>query len=233
MLKPSNYNYNAVTRDMFTHLPTKQDYQTKNTIYGVYPCTGSICCINERSSRTISDLTNDERIQFKTIIAHMSEKAKDIYKISLAERNLKEIENLTVDDIIKNRLIQLPKLVIQELPSKGELYNAMNVLFALLIKESYNFTQPTRWAIIKFITLARLDPLLDKVQNKSTFAIGHAESFRGVYDSFQAASRCAFFDTSLEINESESYIPVFAFSAKDLKPLALSPELEAECPFND
>lgn len=218
MLKPTNYNYNATTRCMFTQLPTEQNHQFADTV----------CCpsYTKCSSRTIAYLPKEEESRLKTTLAHMDKIAMHVSEVRLAERSIKEIEGLSGDKETKNRLLELPQLITKKLGSEGELLNALKVLSAILIKDSFNFDQPTRQLISDFIGLTPLGCMLDELCDDG-LSLEYARSFRLVYNGFHPAYRCcAFFSTSLEMNKDGQYIPVFAFSSKHLKPCDLRPKLE-------
>ncbi len=224
---------NQLVCDMFTKLPTIEDWWTEELWFDTYPNVAGFAYTQEKPLRKIDDLTQDEKLRLKTIIAHMYEKSQIISRIVLLEEDVSEVENLDIDEKLKGRLLQLHQSTLQEMPNKTELYNAMKVLFALLIKDSYCFTRETRSLVIDFIDLAGLESILSEVQVKSVYALNQRYGFINVYMDPQPAFSSAFFNTQLVINKDQRRVHAFAFSSENLKPSALPSQLEVEWPFNN
>lgn len=239
----NKYNPN-VTLDMFKRLPEANDCTTTDEdgytkAYGIYPASDwgngrSLCFTGESGRRKICNFTEDEKLRFKRIVAHMYEKSNDLTevckRISLAKVCVEQIKDSSMEEAIKEMCLQSPQLSLEDNKLRqAELHNALMVLLALLIKDSYNLDQRSRWSIIEFLKgLGNLIFQLDTVLSQQSM---HGVGFMMVYDSITPGSSSGLFSVSLIIGKDKAMIPVFAFSSKDLKPLALPLKLEAKCPF--
>lgn len=235
--------FNQATRDMFTKLPVAQDYcrteysPSDGKIYGLYPSRSGDWIYSdttEQQVRTIRELTVTDGNRLKTILAHLCKQAKKIAavdeKLTLAQRSIEQINALPKEEeSTKTLLLTSTQLILNDYePRKDEIHNAIFVLLALLIKESYNFDHPSRECIFRFLDLANLTPLLNTIQSKAS---SRERSFRDVYFSDKPASSSDLLAKFLDINKKGMMAAVFAFCSENLKPKSLPSELEAPWPI--
>ncbi|PWU06555.1 MAG: hypothetical protein C5B43_01560 [Verrucomicrobia bacterium] len=202
-----------------------------NLLYGKYPCGDSIGCFIEVNNRPIEDFSKEEKFGLKTIVAHMCKVGKEIREvygsISLCEKGIKYAKEEVKDETLSNLYVSLSERELEvNTTQKIELLGKIQILVALLIKDSYYMTRECRNLILDFLTKAKIVMILDE-----GIATNTNKGFKSVY--LDSAPYTSSGLSGIYFENMFDSINIFALNSSDLKPKDLPSELEEEWPLNE
>lgn len=159
----------------------------------------------EPRNKTAERLTDVEKQNFKTLVAHMCQ--------------------------IGSKLIHAEHIENAEL-KKRSLYTSMAILLALLIKDSYGLNENTRSLIVNFLRKTKIYKYIEEIIKSHSLT---NKDFVNLYCGISPAYETDFFQTCISISGNgdplDIMIPFFTFNTNELKPKDLPAELEGYWPF--